>query len=100
LQDIFTNIGENRNSLQLSVDIFNVGNLLNRNWGTYQFAYTSSPLAFQGYDTQGRPTFQYQFASAPNATTAAQTLNTTFRNDVTTLNSRWQMQLGVRYIFN
>jgi hypothetical protein len=100
LQDIFTNIGENRNSLQLSVDIFNVGNLLNRNWGTYQFQYTSSPLAFQGYDTQGRPTYQYQFASAPNATTSAQALNTTFRNDVTTLNSRWQMQLGVRYIFN
>ncbi|MDO7887665.1 TonB-dependent receptor [Hymenobacter cheonanensis] len=100
LQDIFTNIGENRNSLQLSVDIFNIGNMLNRNWGTYQFQYTSSPLAFQAYDSQGRPTFQYQFASAPNATTPAQTLNTTFRNDVTTLNSRWQMQLGVRYIFN
>jgi hypothetical protein len=100
LQDIFTNIGENRNSLQLSVDIFNIGNMLNRNWGTYQFQYTSSPLAFQGYDAQGRPTFQYQFASAPNATTAASTLNSTFRNDVTTLNSRWQMQLGVRYIFN
>ncbi|MGI4738802.1 MAG: TonB-dependent receptor [Janthinobacterium lividum] len=100
LQDIFTNIGENRNSLQLSLDIFNIGNLLNRNWGTYQFQYTSSPLAFQNYDSQGRPTFQYQFAQAPNATTSAQTLNTTFRNDVTTLNSRWQAQVGIRYIFN
>jgi hypothetical protein len=100
LQDIFTNIGENRNSLQLSVDIFNIGNMLNRNWGTYQFQYTSTPLAFQGYDSQGRPTFQYQFAANPNASTPAQTLSNTFRNDVTTLNSRWQMQLGIRYIFN
>ena len=33
LQDIFTNIGENRNALQFSIDIFNVGNLINRNWG-------------------------------------------------------------------
>lgn len=31
LQDIFTNIGNKRNSLQLSLDIFNVGNLLNNN---------------------------------------------------------------------
>jgi hypothetical protein len=79
--------------------------MLNRNWGLYRFAYTSSPLAFQGYDSQGRPTFQYQYASAPSRTTAgvvtpAQNLSTTFRNDVTTLNSRWQMQLGIRYIFN
>jgi hypothetical protein len=100
LQDIFTNIGENRNSLQLSVDIFNIGNLLNRNWGTYQFQYTSSPLAFRSYDAQGRPTYQFQYAQAANATTRAQTLNTTFRNDVTTLSSRWQAQVGIRYIFN
>ncbi len=105
LQDIFTNIGENRNSLQLSLDIFNVGNLLNRNWGTYQFQYTSSPLAFQGYDAQGHPTFQFQYAAAPTRTSAgvvtqASTLSNTFRNDVTTLNSRWQAQIGVRYIFN
>jgi outer membrane receptor protein involved in Fe transport len=105
LQDLFTNIGENRNSLQFSVDIFNIGNMLNRNWGLYRFAYTSSPLAFQGYDSQGRPTFQYQYASAPSRTAAgvvtpAQNLSTTFRNDVTTLSSRWQMQLGIRYIFN
>jgi hypothetical protein len=105
LQDIFTNIGENRNSLQLSVDIFNVGNLLNRSWGTYQFQYTSSPLAFQSYDSQGRPTFQFQYAANPSRSAAgvvtpASNLSNTFRNDVTTLNSRWQMQLGVRYIFN
>jgi hypothetical protein len=31
LQDIFTNIGGKRNSLQVSLDIFNLGNLLNNN---------------------------------------------------------------------
>jgi hypothetical protein len=100
LQDIFTNIGENRNSLQLSVDIFNIGNLLNKNWGTYRFQYTDRPLAFQNYNAQGQPTFQFQYATNPTATTPAQTLNTSYRPDVTTLASRWQMQLGVRYIFN
>lgn len=105
LQDVFTNIGENRNSLQFSIDIFNIGNLLNRNWGIGRFQNTSSPLAFQNYDAQGRPTFQYQYQSVPSRTadgtvTPAQTLNTTFRNDVTTLSSRWQAQIGLRYIFN
>jgi hypothetical protein len=100
LQDIFTDIGENRNSLQVSVDIFNIGNLLNKNWGTYRFQYTDRPLAFQNYNAQGQPTFQFQYATNPTATTAAQTLSTSYRPDVTTLASRWQMQLGVRYIFN
>jgi len=100
LQDLFTNIGENRNSLQFSVDIFNIGNMLNRNWGSYQFAYTSSPLAFLGNDAQGHPTYQFQYATAPSGTTSAQTLGNTFRTDVTTLNSRWQMQIGLRYLFN
>ena len=116
LQDVFTNLGnDNRNSLQFSLDIFNVGNLLNKDWGIYQFAYTSSPLAFQGYNAQGQPTFQFQYATPPTRTvtttpgtpptsttvlTTAQTLNTTFRNDVTSVASRWQLQIGLRYIFN
>jgi hypothetical protein len=100
LQDIFTDIGENRNSLQLSVDIFNVGNLINKNWGTYQFQYNASPLAFQGNNAAGQPTFQYQYVTNPTATTAGQTLTTSYRPDVSTIASRWQMQLGVRYIFN
>jgi hypothetical protein len=33
LQDVFTNIGGKRNWLQVSLDIFNLGNLLNNNWG-------------------------------------------------------------------
>jgi hypothetical protein len=100
LQDIFTDIGENRNSLQLSVDIFNIGNLINKNWGTYQFQYNASPLAFQGNNAQGQPTFQYQYVTNPTATTAGQTLTTSYRPDVTSVSSRWQMQVGVRYIFN
>ena len=108
LQDVFTNIGENRNSLQFSLDIFNVGNLINRNWGVYQFQYTSAPLAFQNYNAQGQPTFQFQYATVPTRTvangattlTSSQTLVTPFRPDVTTLASRWQMQIGLRYLFN
>ncbi len=104
LQDIFTNIGENRNALQFSIDIFNVGNLINRNWGAAQFQYTSQPLSFAGYNAQGAPTFNFQYINNPtvtNGTVNAPTLLTTpFRNDVTSLASRWQAQIGLRYLFN
>ncbi|TDN37653.1 TonB-dependent receptor [Hymenobacter sp. UV11] len=104
LQDIFTNIGENRNALQFSIDIFNVGNLINRNWGAAQFQYTAQPLAFAGYNAQGVPTFNFQYINNPSQTATGATtptlLTTPFRTDVTTLASRWQAQIGLRYLFN
>ena len=57
-------------------------------------------LAFQGNNAAGQPTFQYQYVTNPTATTAGQTLTNSYRPDVSTIASRWQMQLGVRYIFN
>src|SRR5690606_21618671 len=36
LQNIFTDIGSRRNTLQLSVDVINFGNLLNKEWGVQQ----------------------------------------------------------------
>lgn len=105
LQDIFTNIGENRNALQFSIDIFNVGNLINRNWGSSQNFYTAQPLSFQGYNAQNQPTFQFQYINNPSqkpggGTTDPKLLGTPFRTDVTTLASRWQAQIGLRYLFN
>ncbi|WBO84946.1 TonB-dependent receptor [Hymenobacter yonginensis] len=111
LQDIFTNLGENKNTLQLSVDVFNFGNLLNRNWGTFQTANVSNPLSFAGYDQQGRPNFTYPYLTNPSIVTPASgttpavvspgvPLTKTFRNETGGLGSRWQAQVGVRYIFN
>ena len=117
LQDIFTNIGQNRNSLQLSVDIFNIGNLLNSNWGTFRTANRTGLLAFQGYNAQGQPAFTFPYLTNPSITTAAipagggnpavpavvapgVPLSSTFRNETGGIGSRWQAQVGVRYIFN
>ena len=45
LQDLWTNFGtDNRYSLQLSLDILNVGNLLNNSWGCY---YSSPSLNYE-----------------------------------------------------
>ena len=117
LQDIFTNVGESKNSLQVSLDIFNIGNLLNSNWGTFQQVNRTGLLAFQGYTAQGQPAFTYPYLTnqsiitpgvAATPTTPAipavlapgVPLTETFRKDTGGLTSRWQAQIGLRYIFN
>ena len=44
LQDIFTNVGGKKNTIQLSVDVFNFGNLLNNRWGLTQTTNAASLL--------------------------------------------------------
>jgi outer membrane receptor protein involved in Fe transport len=95
-QDIFVTAGK-RNTLQFTLDVFNLGNLLNRNWGTYQLTNTASILTPTNYTTLApegavKPTFTLAtFNNAP--------ITSTFRNNVTTT-STYYMQVGVRYLFN
>ncbi|WP_460620636.1 TonB-dependent receptor [Hymenobacter tenuis] len=108
LQDIFTNIGENRHSLQVSIDIFNVGNLINSDWGTFQTANRVNPLTFAGYNADSQPVFEYRYLTNPSSRTVNGTttvtpgvpLSKTFRDDTGGIGSRWQGQIGLRYIFN
>ncbi|MBT9393973.1 TonB-dependent receptor [Hymenobacter sp. NST-14] len=106
LQDVFTNIGESKNTLQFSLDIFNVGNLLSKNWGTVRSTNRTNPLRFAGYDSQGRPAFTFPYQVNPslnttdNTVTPGQPLADTFFRNNGSLGSRWQMQVGLRYIFN
>lgn len=102
LQDIFTNIGGKRNSLQLSLDIFNLGNLLNNNWGrqrqtTFNNSSILEPQNGPNLTTTAngpRPTFRLV---RDNVT--SQLLTTAFR-DAVSLSSTYYMQLGLRYTFN
>lgn len=100
-QDIYTR-GKNKNTLQLTLDIFNFGNLLNKNWGT-QYAYGTSyfdntfrVLSVAGYsapDANGVVTPSYRFNKIPN--------NEPFTiSDDPLFGSRWVGQIGIRYIFN
>lgn len=94
LQDFYLNVKGHRNTIQLSVDIFNIGNLINSNWSVYQTPNRTTLLTFRGYDAAGIPQFTYPYLNNASKTR----LTETYRDD-TTLASRWQMQLGVRYIF-
>ncbi|UOQ55153.1 TonB-dependent receptor [Hymenobacter cellulosivorans] len=97
LQDIFTNIGDKRNTLQLSVDVFNLGNLLNKDWGATQTINTSSILQVSNANSvvangTTRPTFRLNLDR--NGLPVE-----TFRNTLG-VTSTYYLQLGLRYIFN
>jgi hypothetical protein len=100
LQDIFTNFGsEHRYTLQFSIDILNVGNLINDNWGVYSF----NPLA--SFDNV-RPLTVVSKGTATSAPTY--NLNATSLDDFaakTTLSknisttSTWGALFGIRLLF-
>ncbi len=96
LQDFKIKAGKRSNTLQLSLDIFNFGNLLNSKWGVVRIPNRTNLLNFVGYDANKVPQFQFPYLNAATSTP----MTTTFRADPTNINSRWQMQIGVRYIFN
>ena len=92
LQDIFTNIKGRKNTLQISLDILNVGNLLNSNWGILQTTNISNGAILKpSVSSDGTATFQM-------ATVSNKLPEKTFTNILST-STTWGMQLGLRYIF-
>jgi hypothetical protein len=89
LQDFSFDLGRQRHTFQINLDILNFGNLLNSNWGVRKVAPSNAtvPLRLVGFDAQGAPVFNY---TGPTQT---------FIDDPG-LFSRWQIQLGLRYFFN
>ncbi len=95
LQDLFVNVGGKKNTVQLSIDIMNVGALVNKNWGKqYQggqsfWDNSFRPIVFDSFEkdtnipqyrlgnlNDGKPYYQHN------------------------LSSRWSAQVGLRYLFN
>lgn len=89
LQDIGFDAGGKRHRLQVNLDIQNLANLLNSDWGVRQVASpaATSPLRLVRFDDDGAPVFNFTGPSE------------TFIDDPGIF-SRWQLQLGVRYLFN
>ncbi|MBD0298657.1 MAG: TonB-dependent receptor, partial [Flavisolibacter sp.] len=98
-QDLMVKVGNKRNTLRFTADIFNFGNLLNKNWGIFRTTNRTSLLRFERIETTGanagKPVFSFPFLDANNQIP----LTSTFQNS-TIQNSRYQVQLGLRYLFN
>ena len=101
LQEIKIKTGKVTNKFQITFDIQNIGNLINKEWGRQYFApnLQSSLIDFKGLadsDTgagfdysENKPTFTYSGGGLINN-------NPYSTND---FYSRWRAQIGLRYIF-
>lgn len=87
---------KDRHTLRLSMDVVNVGNLLNRNWGVARAPVISNFLKFEGIAADLKtPLFSFPYADATNQVPLVNSFAPT-----TSIFSRWQMQFGIRYLFN
>ncbi len=91
LQDVFTTIGRRKHTIQLSLDVFNFANLLNKNWGVRKQTVITNPLIPAGADSQGRPTYRMSQISGQIPTQP-------FTNTLSTASTR-SAQVGLRHIF-
>ena len=76
-----------KNTIQFSIDVLNLSNLINSDWGLVQVPTSIQPIGVSLDQVTKIPTYTF---------TGTQTK--TFNYDASLL-SRWQAQFGVRYIF-
>jgi hypothetical protein len=91
MQDFYINAGAKKHTFQLTADILNAPNLINRNWGALNRAITNNPLIFRSYNEDNVPLYRYQNIGGELVTEPFQKINN--------LGSTWSMQVGLRYIF-
>jgi hypothetical protein len=90
LQDFFITVGSTRHTLQVSFDVFNFTNMLNKDWGR-QYFNTNDNFRLIEYVNLGADNIpNYRFAKPSTK------LNI---DDSGLISSRWQAQIGVRYSF-
>jgi hypothetical protein len=97
-QDLFRDIKGKRNGLQVRLDVFNFGNLINHNWGLgYRFV-SSQPLilasAAQGGPVSPTGAPQYTMRVLNGQLVSKTFENTAGQNDV------YRLQIQLKYLFN
>jgi hypothetical protein len=95
-QDVYIKYKDTKHTLRFTADIYNFTNFLSKNWGVNQTPTTMTPLTFVRLDTDGKtPVFSFPYLDGRNKVP----FTDSFRDNVG-FSSRYQIQLGVRYIFN
>ncbi len=84
-QDFFVNVKGKRNTISVGIDINNVANLLNRNWGNVKRMNSSSVLRLEKNADTGQDAYTF---IAPKWSKYANTAST------------WSAMFSVRYTFN
>ena len=93
--DFKVKAGKSMNTLQLSVDLKNVLNLFNSNWGVSKYMNPALGegriLKYEGYDKEGYATFSTPSAVNPN---------TEVWNKSIGIGQCWYASVGIKYMFN
>ena len=91
-----------KHTLRLTLDLINAGNFLNKYWGLVKTPNLPSNAAgyqllkFEGLAADGKtPTYSFPYQDVNNLSP----YTNSYTNN-TGITSRWQMQFGIRYLFN
>lgn len=99
-QDFKVKAGKTTNTLQVSADVLNFGNLLNSEWGVpmnMSSANNGQILKYESKDVNNVPTFSMvKIKDAEGAMVYPTKSFTTTYN----YNNLWSLQVGLKYIFN
>ncbi|WP_461533052.1 TonB-dependent receptor [Sinomicrobium sp.] len=95
LREYYFKIGESTNTLQLSLDFLNIGNLINSKWGVRKsnsISNNSAVLTYEGVNADNEPTYSFPTVNGDYPTKSY--------DYYYNYNETWQLQVGVRYKFN
>jgi len=96
VQDFKVKVGSTTNTLQVTLDFLNFGNLINSTWGVSKNMYDANNgqiLKYEGKDDNNVPTFS--MVKNDDGDYLSQSFSTYYN-----YNQCWFLQLGLRYIFN
>ncbi|MBQ9653652.1 MAG: TonB-dependent receptor [Bacteroidales bacterium] len=92
-QDVKIRLGSTTNTIQLSADIMNVGNLINDSWGVIKTwddsAFNGQILTFDHLNENGQPVFSTPLKEGAKTWKPS-----------TGIGQAWYIQLGLKYMFN
>lgn len=97
MHEFFINVGGKKNTLQVSLDVLNVANLINKNWGILQrYNQNNILVPVNGSSIVSGGTVKPTYKLNPYNN---EMLKSTYSDNIG-YGSTYSMQLGIRYIFN
>jgi hypothetical protein len=95
-QDFYIKHKDTKHTLRFTADVYNFTNFISKELGIQQIPTTMTPLNFVKLDADGKtPIFSFPYLDGRNKVP----FTDSFRDNVG-FGSRFQIQLGVRYLFN
>lgn len=101
LQEIKVKTGSLTNRFQVSLDVMNIGNLLNKEWGIQYYTSNQqfSLVEFKGLQDMDPSSSGYRYINAPTFNYTGSGMTNSKPYTPSDFSSRWRAQIGFRYFF-